>query len=55
MEAEIGQEPDTQVTLERGGGGVFKVWADGELIYDKASTGCFPRPGEVKRLLQERR
>lgn len=54
MEAEIASELDAKVTLDRGGGGVFKVWADGELIYDKARTGSFPKPGEVPRLVKGR-
>lgn len=54
MEAEIRKELEANVALERGSGGVFKIWSDGELIYDKDRTGRFPRPGEINRLLKQR-
>ena len=51
MEAEIKQAIDAEVTLERGGGGIFEIWADGKLVYTKADTGRFPQPGEATKLL----
>jgi len=35
------------VTLERGGGGVFDVFADGRLLYSKHRTQRFPEHGEI--------
>lgn len=55
MEAEISRALSAKVTLDRGGGGVFKVWVDDELIFDKASVGRFPKPGEVTRLIEDLR
>ena len=40
------------VTLDRGGGGVFQVYADEKLVYTKAETGRFPKPGEINDLLR---
>lgn len=45
---------DAQVELDRGSGGVFDVFADGELVYSKADTGRFPREGEVTKILTGR-
>lgn len=33
--------------LVRGSGGIFKVWADGELIWDKKAKGRFPEESEI--------
>ena len=52
MEAELRQSHRAQVTLDEGSGGVFKVWVDEVLVYDKAVTGRFPEPGEVGRLIR---
>lgn len=43
-----------QVELDRGGGGVFDVFVDGELVYSKADTGRFPKAGEVTKILKGR-
>jgi predicted Rdx family selenoprotein len=40
--------------LKTGTKGVFKVLADGELVFDKARVGRMPRSGEVGRLLEDR-
>ena len=40
--------------LKTGTKGVFKVLADGELIFDKAAAGRLPRPGEIRGLLEDR-
>jgi predicted Rdx family selenoprotein len=40
--------------LKTGTKGVFKVLADGELVFDKADTGRMPKPGEMRRLLEDR-
>ena len=51
MEAELQRALDVTVELDRGSGGVFDVFADGELVYSKADTGRFPRKGEITKLL----
>jgi len=40
--------------LKTGTKGVFKVFVDGDPVYDKSETGRMPRPGEVRRLLEGR-
>jgi len=42
------------VELDRGGGGVFDVFVEGELVYSKAETGRFPDKGEVTKILKKR-
>ena len=42
-----------EVELVEGSGGVFKVWADGRLIWDKKAMGGFPDEEEVVRGLGE--
>ena len=48
------QEFEARVELDRGSGGVFDVFVDGDLVYSKADTGRFPSQGEVSRLLKAR-
>jgi selT/selW/selH-like putative selenoprotein len=45
---------DARVELDRGSGGVFDVFVDGDLVYSKADTGRFPDKGEVSRILKAR-
>lgn len=40
--------------LDRGSGGVFDVFVDGDLVYSKADTGRFPDKGEVSKILEGR-
>lgn len=49
IEATIGETPE----LIEGGSGVFDVLCEGALIYSKAETGRFPKPGELAELLQD--
>jgi selT/selW/selH-like putative selenoprotein len=42
------------VELDRGGGGVFDVFVDGDLVYSKADTGRFPHADEVTKILKNR-
>jgi predicted Rdx family selenoprotein len=53
VEAELKDTPGVNVALEQGSGGIFEVWADRQLVFNKATTGRFPEPGEVERLLRE--
>lgn len=43
IKEQTGQEPE----LVAGGGGVFDVVADGQLVYSKHETGRFPEDDEV--------
>ena len=50
MEAEIKSEfPSAQITLVKGGGGVFDVIVDSDTVYSKKeeASGRFPEPGLV--------
>jgi selenoprotein W-related protein len=42
------------VKLIPGGGGVFEVKVDGELVFSKKALGRHARPGEVLALIQGR-
>ena len=53
MAAEIEKDLGHKVELIVGKGGVFDVRADGKVIYSKADTGRFPKPGEVSALLKQ--
>ena len=44
-------QPAAQVSLKRGGGGVFEITVDGRLAYSKKATGRFPSDEEVLRTL----
>jgi len=40
--------------LIKGGGGIFDVKVDGELIFSKKQAGRFPAPGEVEAMIAAR-
>ncbi|HHN73891.1 MAG TPA: SelT/SelW/SelH family protein [Acidobacteria bacterium] len=40
--------------LNRGSGGIFDVWVDGERIFSKHEEGDFPEEVEVLRRIQAR-
>ena len=42
----------TGIELRTGSKGVFKISVDGEIVYDKARSGRFPRPQEVTQAVQ---
>ncbi|WP_119679356.1 SelT/SelW/SelH family protein [Indioceanicola profundi] len=42
------------VTLIPGTGGVFTVYADGELVWSRKEQGRFPEAAELKRLVRDR-
>lgn len=51
LEQQFGQ--NVQCTIERTGDWkVFKIFADGQVIFDKAVTGRFPNPNEVPQTLK---
>jgi selenoprotein W-related protein len=39
--------------LIRGGGGIFDVRVDGELVFSKFRAGRFPETGEVARAIRD--
>lgn len=50
MSAEIEQTTGQKVTLVGGGGGIFEIRRDGEVIWKKEYSGHFPKPGEAAEL-----
>lgn len=50
MEQRFGTRP----ALIKGGGGVFDVKMDGELIFSKKQAGRFPAQGEVEAMIAAR-
>jgi len=50
---ELRQSVDVEAHLVAGGGGVFDVFVDGNLVFSKAQTGRFPDPGEVTQILDQ--
>jgi predicted Rdx family selenoprotein len=39
------------VTLERGSGGIFQVFRQGQLVFDRRATGRFPDNGDIDTLV----
>lgn len=52
MAAAIQETDGFEVELIEGGGGIFDVVANGELIYSKHETGHFPENEEIVSLLK---
>ena len=48
----MNDEPDLEVELVRGGGGVFDVSLDGKLLFSKHKQDRFPEPGEILSILR---
>ena len=55
MSAEIKQQFQCVPVLTAGGGGVFDVVVDGELVFSKKVSGRFPHDGEAVALIQQRK
>ena len=51
MVAEIQHINSLSITLLPGGGGVFIIRLDGDVIYDKSKSGSFPLAGEIVALI----
>jgi predicted Rdx family selenoprotein len=49
--AELKKSHSAEVELVEGSGGIFQVFADDRLVYDKADTGRFPNIGETSALI----
>ncbi len=54
MSAEILDSGPAEISLVAGGGGIFDVKLDGELIFSKAASARFPEPGEIAALIAQR-
>ncbi|HAA55803.1 MAG TPA: hypothetical protein DCE42_13660 [Myxococcales bacterium] len=54
MEAELKQEFGAEVTLLKGGAGIFDVHVDGTLVFSKHEVGRHADPGEVLRAIREK-
>ena len=52
MEAAIKKDFDVTVELVRGGGGIFDVHADGELLFSKQEHDRFPEESEILESLK---
>jgi selT/selW/selH-like putative selenoprotein len=52
LAAELDKEFDVNARLIRGGGGIFDIKVDGELIFSKFRVGRFPNPGEVENIVR---
>ncbi len=55
MAAAIKKASGVETKLIEGGGGVFDVKVDGQLIYSKHETGRFPDDAEILEQLASRR
>jgi len=51
---ELERRTGTRPALIKGGGGIFDVKLDGELIFSKKQAGRFPAPGEVEATIEAR-
>jgi selenoprotein W-related protein len=47
--------PEATVRLIESSGGLFEVQVDGELLFSKKALGRHAEPGEVVRLIEQRR
>lgn len=45
--------PDVAITVTPGGGGVFQVKLDGQVVFDKATEGKFPDLPKAKEIKAE--
>ena len=50
MSAEIEEASGEKVNLVAGGGGIFEIRRDGEVLWKKQRSGHFPEPGEAAAL-----
>jgi selenoprotein W-related protein len=53
LAAELREALGVESELQQGSGGIFDVEVDGDRVYSKHTTGRFPEPGEIVRLLKE--
>ena len=46
--------PQADISLISGGGGVFEISLNGNLIFSKKALNRFPEDGEIKKLVMDR-
>ena len=46
--------PQADISLISGGGGVFEISLNGNLIFSKKALNRFPEDGEIKKLVMSR-
>ena len=54
LEAVLKQEFGVDAELVEGGGGVYDIVADGELVFSKHAANRFPDDAEIVELLRSR-
>ena len=54
MAAKLKQGFDVEAELIEGGGGIFDVAVDGEIVFSKHAVDRFPEPDEVSEILRDR-
>jgi len=52
LAAELDGEFGVKASLIRGGGGIYDVKVDGDLVFSKFRAGRFPNPGEVEGIVR---
>ena len=52
LEATLKRELGIDAELVKGGGGVFDVHADGQLVFSKHAEGRYPEEDEIVQALQ---
>jgi len=55
LAAQIKKNHHLETKLVTGSGGVFKVWLDQELLWDKHTAGRFPEEEEILSKITERK
>ena len=53
MGKQLEEELGAEIGLISGSGGVFEVYADGNMIFSKKKLNRFPNEGEIISLLQK--
>ena len=53
MSAEIFDSTGISAELVDGGGGIFDVKLDGELVFSKFESNRFPKTGEIAAILKQ--
>tara|TARA_Y100001968_G_scaffold273453_1_gene266166 strand:- start:886 stop:1062 length:177 start_codon:yes stop_codon:yes gene_type:complete len=48
LAAQLQDEYQAEVSLEKGRGGVFDVWLNDQLVFSKHSVSRFPEDGEIQ-------
>jgi len=52
LAAELKEALGVESELIAGGGGIFDVVVDGDMVFSKHQTGRFPEPGEIVKMIK---